>query len=162
MGGGRGELFIRFFTPSIAVRERSRGCQSGKTAGEGWAREGMERWSGSSVKYVAIYTGDWRHWRLGNENEPSSLPPSTRNHRQPGHPSHRHIAGDWSDQKSIGGRRGGGTKGNPTLGLTDAKSKSLVTLSAFRSRLPPFRPRSTCVPFFSFFFFYPRRISRNA
>lgn len=29
------------------------------------------------VKYVAIYTGDWRHWRLGSERvrAPPPLPP---------------------------------------------------------------------------------------
>jgi len=57
-------------------RERGRGHRRGANA-EDSEKEWQSRLAPLSprdvVKYVAIYTGDWRHWRLGSKRAPSAL-----------------------------------------------------------------------------------------
>lgn len=81
-------------TPGITTRENFSSTSGGSTewcmvaAEKSEAAEQTRKGAGASarasalpprdvVKYVAIYTGDWRHWRLGSERvrAPPPFPP---------------------------------------------------------------------------------------
>lgn len=51
------------------------------------------------VKYVAIYTGNWRHWRLGSKRDNTLVRQAVRK-ATPNNEACTNT-GDWSDQKSI-------------------------------------------------------------